>query len=122
MRGDQPVVRAASLMVNPSIGSQPYHDLVKVRTASDFFRAWDSSPLGHLSKYDLKAGVGLSMVTNLESGSRRPGMERSRKRTPIQRTKGACRIGLVRAFGSAIFAVGGAAAGDGTYPRHVREH
>jgi diguanylate cyclase (GGDEF)-like protein len=62
------------------------------------------------------------MVTNLESGSRRPGMERSRKRTPIiHRSKGACTIGLVLAMGFAVFGVGGAAAGDGTYARHARE-
>ncbi len=47
-------------------------------------------------------------------------MERSRKRTPIiQRSKGACTIGLVMAIGCAIFGVGGAAAGDGTFARHV---
>ena len=49
-------------------------------------------------------------------------MERSRNRTPIiQRSKGACSIGLVVALGCAVFGVGGAAAGDGSYARHVRE-
>ena len=49
-------------------------------------------------------------------------MERSRKRTPIiHRSKGACTIGLVLAMGFAVFGVGGAAAGDGTYARHARE-
>ena len=49
-------------------------------------------------------------------------MERSRKRAPIiHRSKGACTIGLVLAMGFAVFGVGGAAAGDGTYARHARE-
>src|SRR5579862_5608484 len=61
------------------------------------------------------------MLTNLEPGSRRPGMERSRNRTPIsQRSKGACTIALVVTLGCAIIGVGGAAAGDGKYARHVR--
>ena len=49
-------------------------------------------------------------------------MERSRKRTPIiQRSKGAGTVALVLALGFAVFGVGGAAAGDGTYARHARE-
>jgi diguanylate cyclase (GGDEF)-like protein len=49
-------------------------------------------------------------------------MERSRKRTPIiQRSKGACTMGLALVMAFAIFGVGGAAAGDGTYSRLARE-
>ncbi|MBV8217039.1 MAG: hypothetical protein JO325_01135, partial [Solirubrobacterales bacterium] len=49
-------------------------------------------------------------------------MERSRNRTPIsQRSKGAGTIALVVALGCAVFGVGGAAAGDGSYSRHMRE-
>ena len=48
-------------------------------------------------------------------------MERSRMRTPIlQRSKGACTVGLAILMGCAIFGVGGAAAGDGAYARHAR--
>jgi diguanylate cyclase (GGDEF)-like protein len=49
-------------------------------------------------------------------------MERSRRdRTPIfKRSKGACTIGTVVALGCAIFGVGAAAAGDGSYARHLR--
>jgi diguanylate cyclase (GGDEF)-like protein len=61
------------------------------------------------------------MLINLETGSRRPGMDPSRKRTRvIQRTKGACTTALVVAFGCAIFGVSGAAAGDGSYARAQR--
>src|SRR5690242_293597 len=61
------------------------------------------------------------MVTNLDNGSRRPGMERSRNRTPIiQRSKVAASIGLVVALAFALFGVGGAAAGDHSYAHHVR--
>jgi diguanylate cyclase (GGDEF)-like protein len=49
-------------------------------------------------------------------------MERSRQRTPIiQRSKVAAVIALVVGFGCAVFGVGGAAAGNGAYVRHVRE-
>ena len=49
-------------------------------------------------------------------------MERSRERTPIsKRSKGACSIALVVTLVCAIFGVGGAAAGDGKYARHVRQ-
>ena len=49
-------------------------------------------------------------------------MERSRMRTPIiQRSKGACTVGLVVSLGCALFGVGGAAAGDGKYARHAQE-
>src|SRR3984885_2881591 len=62
------------------------------------------------------------MRTNLEPGSRRPGMERSRDRTPfIKRSKGAGSIALLALLVCAIFGVGGAAAGDGSYATHVRE-
>jgi diguanylate cyclase (GGDEF)-like protein len=48
-------------------------------------------------------------------------MERSRSRTPIiKRSKGACIAGLVVTLGCAVFGVGGAAAGDGSYAHHVR--
>src|ERR1700733_4856018 len=62
------------------------------------------------------------MRTNLEPGSRRPGMERSRDRKPIiKRSKGAGSIALLALLVCAIFGVGGAAAGDGSYATHVRE-
>src|SRR5579859_4602552 len=62
------------------------------------------------------------MRTNLEPGSRRPGMERSRMRTPIiKRSKGAGTTALVVTLGCAIFGVGGAAAGNKSYARHVRQ-
>ena len=49
-------------------------------------------------------------------------MERSRKRTPmIYRSKAVCAIALAVGFGCAVFGVGGATAGNGTYFRHVRE-
>ena len=49
-------------------------------------------------------------------------MERSRMRTPvIQRSKVACTIALTVGFGCAVFGVGGAAAGNSSYVRHVRE-
>ena len=49
-------------------------------------------------------------------------MERSSDRTRIsRRSKGACSIALVVGFGCAVFGVGGAAAGDGSYARHLRE-
>jgi diguanylate cyclase (GGDEF)-like protein len=49
-------------------------------------------------------------------------MERSRRdRTPIfKRSKGACTIGTVVALGCAVFGVGVAGAGDGSYARHLR--
>src|SRR5438552_125272 len=66
------------------------------------------------------AVVALSMVNNLEPG--RPGMERSRKRTPIfKRSKGAATAALAVSLGCAIFGVGGAVAGDGKYAHHVRQ-
>jgi hypothetical protein len=49
-------------------------------------------------------------------------MEPSSDRTRIsRRSKGACSIALVVGFGCAVFGVGGAAAGDGSYARHLRE-
>ena len=49
-------------------------------------------------------------------------MEPSRKRTPmIYRSKAVCAIALAVGFGCAVFGVGGATAGNGTYFRHVRE-
>jgi diguanylate cyclase (GGDEF)-like protein len=49
-------------------------------------------------------------------------MEPSSDRTRIsRRSKGACSIALVVGFGCAVFGVGGAAAGDGSYGRHLRE-
>ena len=49
-------------------------------------------------------------------------MSSSRKRTPIiQRSKGAGTVALVITLACAGFGVGEAAAGDGSYARHVRE-
>jgi diguanylate cyclase (GGDEF)-like protein len=49
-------------------------------------------------------------------------MERSRERTPMsKRSKGACSIALMVALVCASFGVGGAAAGDGKYARHLRQ-
>ena len=79
-----------------------------------------SSPLGHLSKYELQAGVALSMVTNLD---RKPeaGHGAVPYRTPIvSAAREPASIGLVVTLGCAVFGVGGAAAGDGSYARHVR--
>src|SRR4051794_19048117 len=40
MRGDQPVVAAASLIVSPSIAAEPYHGCVKVDDRGFSFQIW----------------------------------------------------------------------------------
>src|ERR1700729_734925 len=97
--------------------------LSRFRAAPRRFFSEGSSPLGHLSKYLLRSEVMPSMHTNLEQGSWRPGMDRSRKRMPMsQRSKGACTIAaLAVGFGAAVFGVGGADGGTRAYARHLRE-